>query len=857
MPPIRPSASASKHFLSRALLSISAAVPLASASAQEVAWAWVFPSGAGATFTPAANYQYTPSGALITVDRDPVLQNRFIVRMPGLAPSSGVVHACAYGGNHTAVINGWGAVGTTVSATVELFTPTGGPANNAPFTVHYRREGANDRREAYLWADSPSAASYTPSTFYSWNGNRADPTITRSGVGTYQVTLPGLGGITGSEFGHVQVSSYGSTMLRSKVVSWFSSGADVSVSVRCTNAAGVPTDGLWVLSYNETAAPIHAGAGSGAHVWANSSTAANYVPSPAYTDSNGQLGPADAENITRLGVGSYRVELPDLAPSGSSMTQVTAYGGAANYASINYWTSNDCGGTYVFVNTWSPTGAPADSQFTLLYLTDRPAAVQDVAWAWVFPPGAGATFTPSANYQYTPSGALITVDRDPAQQNRFFVNMPGLAPSSGVVQAAAYGGNHTAVVNSWGNTGTTVTATVELFTPTGAPANDAAFTIHYRREGPNDAREAYLWANDPSSASYTPSTFYSWNGDRPDPTITRTATGVYQVTLPGLASAGPEFGHVQVTPYATSLLRAKVSSWGTSSDAVAVTVRCFDGAGTPTDGRFVLSYNERAAPIGARYGSGAHVWANDATTASYTPSAPYTDSNGTFGPAGTETITRLGTGSYRVQLPNVVALDSSIAQVSAYGSTSHHASIDSWFTNGAGGTVVYVRTWTAAGAPVDSLFTLLYLTDRSAVADPSASHRFFGAGCGGLAMTATPDPVSTPTTGTTLTYRITGAPPFLGGSSPAVGIVALTLNGNPSGVSLAALGAPGCLAYVNALDFTLVFSGAVGTPQTVSFTIPPGVPCGTQLFAQAAALTTLNAFGAFTSNGLDSRIEDF
>lgn len=829
----------------------------AAANAQTVAWAWVTPAGQGATFTPSAAYRYTPSGAPVTVARDPVQQNRFLVTIPDMGSAGGVVHACAYNGNHTAVVNGWGVSGTGVVATVELFTPTGAPANDAPFTIHYRLEGADDRREAYLWANNPTVASYTPSTAYSWNGNRADPTITRSAVGVYQVLLPGLGGSTSGELGHVQVTPYATSLLRAKVSSWGVSGADVLVNVRCFDGAGVPADGRFVLSYNEVAAPIAAAEGSGAHVWANNSTAASYTPAAAYTDSNGRLGPANAETIVRTAVGTYRVELPNVAPSGSSIALATAYGSSSNYASVSSWFSNGSGGSEVVVKTYTAAGASVDSQFTLLYLTNRPAAAQEVAWAWVAPAGAGATFTPSLAYQYTRSGNPITVARDPAQQNRFLVTIPDVAPSSGVVHACAYGGNHTAVVNSWILSGNNVVAAVELFTPTGGPADNAAFTIHYRRDGNNGNREAYLWADNPTSASYTPSPFYSWNGNRPDPTITRSAAGQYQVRIPGLGnSASGEFGHVQVTPYSGSMLRAKVQSWFGSAGDLLVDVRCTDAAGVLTDGRFVLSYNESAAPMAADEGSGAHVWADNSTAASYTPSPAYTDSNGTFGPDNSETVQRLGTGSYRVRLVNVAPLDSSIALVTAYGSSSNYASIQYWAPTGAGGTDVQVNTYTAAGAPIDSQFTLFYLTNRSAIDDPGALHRFVGQSCNSVVLTATPDPVSTPTSGTNLTYRVAGAPPAAGTGTTTLSAVVLSLSGNP-GLSLGSLGAPGCFLYVNTLDLVLTGVGSVGVPTDVSWPLPPGVPSGTHLYAQAASFTTLNAFGLVTSNGLDSRIENF
>jgi hypothetical protein len=828
------------------------------ARAQDVAWAWVAPAGQPATFTPSASYQYTPSGAPVTVARDPVQNNRFVVTMPGVGAGTGVVHACAYGGNHIAVVNSWGSSGTAVLANVELFTPSGAAANDAAFTIHYRLEGPNARREAYLWADQPASASYTPSTTYSWNGNRADPTITRSGTGTYSVRLPGLA-TTGAEGGHVQVTAYNSVLQRAKVTGWGSSGADMLIGVRTFDAAGAPADGRFVLSYNESAAPIAAAEGSGAHVWASNPTAASYAVTGFYTDSNGKLGPAEAENVTRLGTGTYRVELPNVAPFGSSIAQVTAYGSGSQHASISNWSTNGCGGTFVTVRTYDPSGAAVDTLFDLLYLTNRPAAKPEVAWAWVPPPsGTASPFTPPSNYQHTSSGAPITVARDPVQGNRFVVTFPGVGSDSGVVHACAYGGNHLAVVNSWGGNGTDVTAAIELFTPAGGAANNAPFTVLYRRGGGNDDRSAQLWADQPGSASYTPSTYYAWNADRGAPTITRSSAGSYTVRLPGLGTPlGSEFGHVQVTPYSGSLARAKVSSWGGSAGDLLISVRTFDAAGAAADGFFVLSYNESAAPIDPAEGSGAHVWANDPSSASYTPSSGYTDSNGTFGPLNSETIDRVGTGVYRVNLPNVAPSNSSFARATAYGGGSQYASIAFWGGNGAGGTSVQVNTYTAAGVPADTLFTLLYLTDRSGVEDPGANHRFVGSGCHGMTMSASPDPLSTPTTGSTVSYFVHNAPPAATGLTASLGLVVLTLNGNPAGLSLAPFGASGCFSYVNSLDVTIAFTGPITSSQSVAFAIPAGVPCGLLLYAQAAALTSLNAFGIATSNGIESRIEDF
>tara|TARA_R110002096_G_scaffold183133_10_gene361060 strand:- start:6012 stop:7844 length:1833 start_codon:yes stop_codon:yes gene_type:complete len=123
-----------------------------------------------------------------------------------------------------------------------------------------------------------------------------------------------------------------------------------------------------------------------------------------------------------------------------------------------------------------------------------------------------------------------------------------------------------------------------------------------------------------------------------------------------------------------------------------------------------------------------------------------------------------------------------------------------------------------------------------------------------ISISASPLPISTATTGTTVTYAIDNAPEVAANSGTAIGLVAFSLNGGLPGVDLGFLGAPGCSAYVGGLDLTLAFVGPIGQ-QTVPLTIPPGVPGGVLLYAQAAALSNgINVFGLATSNGIESTI---
>ena len=137
-----------------------------------------------------------------------------------------------------------------------------------------------------------------------------------------------------------------------------------------------------------------------------------------------------------------------------------------------------------------------------------------------------------------------------------------------------------------------------------------------------------------------------------------------------------------------------------------------------------------------------------------------------------------------------------------------------------------------------------------------AAHTSYGAGCHGVQLSASPAPVSTATAGTLVSYTIAGIPETAPGSGTYFGITILSLGGDPIGAPLDGLGAPGCRLFVTGLDDITMFLGS-SPVQTTTFVIPAGVAPGTQLYATAAALVqpgTLNAYGAATSNGIASFI---
>ena len=130
-----------------------------------------------------------------------------------------------------------------------------------------------------------------------------------------------------------------------------------------------------------------------------------------------------------------------------------------------------------------------------------------------------------------------------------------------------------------------------------------------------------------------------------------------------------------------------------------------------------------------------------------------------------------------------------------------------------------------------------------------------------MSLSASPNPISTPTIGTTVTYQTDNMPEFAPGAGIYVGINILSLSSIPApGVDLFFIGAPGCSALIGSLDVILNMVGVTPT-QSVLFPIPAGVPVGTTIWSQSASLIApnslpngQNAFGLTTSNGVETFI---
>lgn len=338
-----------------------------------------------------------------------------------------------------------------------------------------RRQGAY----GFVWANQPTAASYTPSTSYQSSSAGTTATVRRSSTGAYQVTFPGLGGGGGD----VQVSAYGSSDGFCQVGGWGGS-PDLSVWVYCFSSSGARADRTFTVQYfRESRTGELNDAGATSYLWANSATLSSYVPSSyyAYNDTGA------SHQIVRFGTGQYEARLPGMV-GGGGHAQVTAYGSSATRCNAAYWYPNGEGAS-VHVRCYDAAGALKDSQFTLLFTHHRTGALASSglpmrgAYVWA---GSSTTssYTPSPSYQFNgfvPEASATTsntIGRVGTGQYDVTIPRDGVPVAHDSVAVTAYGSSGECRPAWWSRGSTTTVVRVQCRNAAGTLA-DSAFNLSY------------------------------------------------------------------------------------------------------------------------------------------------------------------------------------------------------------------------------------------------------------------------------------------------------------------------------------------------------------------------------------------
>jgi alpha-tubulin suppressor-like RCC1 family protein len=346
-----------------------------------------------------------------------------------------------------------------------------------------------------------------------------------------------------------------------------------------------------------------------------------------------------------------------------------------------------------------------------LYAITDPAANQPEQYGFVWAHDASAAlntpYTPNSSYATNSTGGAISVTHTGTGTYRVtFGGLGGRQPAGNVQVTAKGNTTNRCKAESWGASGAALAVSVRCHTAAGALA-DTVFIAQYLQAGtsrPN--QQAYLLADQPGTASYTAPAAHAFSSRGGTMTVTRSGAGTYRASLGNFSTVG---GDVAITAVGTDSNYCKVVGWGVA----VVDVGCFTAAGAPADTAFALRYTDRH--VGNRGGSGAYAWANDSTSASYTPSATYQwTSSATVAGGNAVTATRSGTGSYAVTIPAMAALDRSSAMVTAYGGGSATCNVVGWDRSGSSApfaTAVTVTCHTSGGALTDSLYTVSYVTN--------------------------------------------------------------------------------------------------------------------------------------------------
>jgi secreted trypsin-like serine protease len=407
---------------------------------------------------------------------------------------------------------------------------------------------------------------------------------------------------------------------------------------------------------------------------------------PTALPDNMQQGQFRVTGSNALDLFYTNVNTEEMCGGDSGGPVFTQVGGVFQVVAAHTNSPSGCG-----VNTGSATGSRIDVALPWI----RSVIPAAFGFVWADQPTA-ASYTPSSFYSFNSTGGTNTITR--VATGNYIVEMPGLGQPNGNVQVTAYGSANRCKSAGWAPVGTTQNVYVQCFTPAGVAADSTFVAQYYRAGAGNPEQGAYLWAHQPTAASYTPSSEYSYNSRGGTNTVTRSGVGIYTATLPGFTTGG---GNVQVTAYGPSSEYCKVVSWGTNT----VNVRCFDTAGNLVDTFWNLRYTDQhVANSGQR---GAYAWISDATSASHTPSISYqwhTQGN-------TLTATHPAVGTYVVTIPNMASNNKTSATVTAYGGSNAYCNVGGWGSDGTGGTQVTVHCRDAAGTLTDSLFTLSYITN--------------------------------------------------------------------------------------------------------------------------------------------------
>lgn len=355
-----------------------------------------------------------------------------------------------------------------------------------PFLSATSAAAQSDRSLAYVWANDPLAESYTPDERYQYNSTGVLNTITRTDVGRYTVTMPGMSGGNGN----VQITATSGTNEAAPFavghhcfVAGKATGSDFQV--KCLGTGGTPVDTGFMMLYVK--GDVFLGWNT-AYVFADQETADSYTVEGAYQYNQHGL----PNTITRTAPGEYAISLGGVGME-EGVIQVTAITETGTVCSPGWWEIDESNNKIVHVYCYNAAGEMVDSWFGLWHGSAVTANSPADAWE-VWPRGASlmvnhyhdeGQYVPGMDFQFNSAG--LQNEAVWTSTGTYDVIMPGVFIEGGVFQVTAFeDGTGVAACNTfrWGFEGEDgVRVTVKCFDAAGAPV-DSPFYISYTTTEP-------------------------------------------------------------------------------------------------------------------------------------------------------------------------------------------------------------------------------------------------------------------------------------------------------------------------------------------------------------------------------------
>ena len=683
-----------------ALLSLAAAIDASAQLPRGIAWARVTNDGS------VVAGSYSSNGGAVTVAKRGT--GTYVVTFVDNNLYGGVGHAVASNGNRYCNIGrSWNFAAD--SAVDVLCSSADGTRAASDFVVLFYKEQREtaEWHSAYVFADQPTTASYTPAV--QWHGRGGTVTVRRGGVGRYAAEFPNLAPLgrpvnylvtAFDSNAHCEINGYGQGG---------GVGGGMSAGVLCVDPAGAFVDTRFVLS---VITDFNVGLEfafeqrRGAYLFSNREyLELEYTPGPLQQLSLGS-GPL---RVRRLAVGEYEVDAPGLDPA--AIVMITG-GQSGGYCSLGVQRPGPAGGMVVPVNCYAVDGQPVNSLFMMTILHMDANAIMPLpggdgptrATAWVRYQGS-PTYALDALNQFNPTGATPVLF---SYLSGHRVSFPGLASAGGIVHVVANGPGF-CKATSWGPNGTALDVLVTCFSPAGSDDASLPFTLLFYKEDRATAPATYARAMvGNNTKTYSAPTPYAWSGFGEATKIARTGVGQYEVRFGPVTPTQPLVA--LATPYGQAPIRCKAAITSTG----VATVKCHDTDDAYADSDFGVSIFGAFGFGGASAGppqTGAYARAH-VNNGTYAPTAGFwVNTTG-----GAISLTRTGVGSYTADLPGLKPSNRTVAIVSAYGAGGLNGSAQcrpaGWVPTPPSGGGTRLTVECADGyASVDEPFTLLYLTD--------------------------------------------------------------------------------------------------------------------------------------------------